>query len=866
MNPVTAYPMAHALGWTLLHFCWQGTAVALLLWCVLGAVRSSSRLRYAASCVALGLLVVLPLMTFARLVIEDYRLAALASAPIQAADIFVSAVAGGAGSPWTARLSAELDRAMPVVLAAWFAGVFCLLGRLSLGLFAAHRLRADGASVSGDLQELFERLCERIGITRIVRLLNSAHVEVPTVVGWLRPVVLLPASCLTGLAPEQIEAILCHELAHVRRHDYLISVLQSLVETLLFYHPAVWWVSRQIRRERECCCDEVAVSSGGDVLAYARALSFLEEQRSLAPQLVLGANGGVLKMRIQRLLGRPESSATSQIASIAVLVLLAASMLGIAGRIAWAETRGSEIGHTSAPSQTHAQSSDPLVTASASSTDQVTSPERSVAVLDPQAATLPQAADHSTVSEMPGDDASPELLRAQFDGAITQLERQEAAYAALLVRQHEEKQLGKDDLRRLQDARRAMAQSQRQYNEALARWLKARQQSAQAAMAKVNTPEFQRQIADVQAAITRLNSEDLRHEMEQAAAGSAQVNSLELRKKLEDATKAAQKVRQIAGQGLLALNATPAATEVPSPDRQPMQPNPSSAQRVSSGVMQSLIVSRPQPVYPAIAKAAHVQGVVVLHAIISKEGMVEKLVVVSGPPMLVQSAVDAVQKWTYQPFLVNGQPVEVETTINVNYTFGGPDLSCTYYDRGVPQAGTCEEDKTNKGNYSCRANDDSTLVQSQSSCEWKIKRLQESQHSDLSTAVIHPPAPVVTPGRYIASNGGSATDRGGNVIRKIGGNVTAPQVIHQVEPEFTDEAKAHAKAEGKDGKFQGAVLVQLIVNTSGQPENVHVVRGAGMGLDEKAVGAVSQYRFRPAMENGKPVPVLLNVEVNFKSF
>ena len=81
----------------------------------------------------------------------------------------------------------------------------------------------------------------------------------PTVIGWLRPVVLLPVSCLTGLSPEQIEAVLCHELAHVRRHDYLVSVVQSVIETLLFYHPAVWWVSKQIRRERECCCDELAV-------------------------------------------------------------------------------------------------------------------------------------------------------------------------------------------------------------------------------------------------------------------------------------------------------------------------------------------------------------------------------------------------------------------------------------------------------------------------------------------------------------------------------------------------------------------------------------------------------------------------------
>ncbi len=150
---------------------------------------------------------------------------------------------------------------------------------------------------------MFDGCSIRLGIHRAVRLMQSTLVEVPTVIGWLRPVVLIPVSCLTGLSTAQVEAIFCHELAHVRRHDYLVSVIQSVVEALLFYHPAVWWVSKQLRRERECCCDELAVGHGGDVLAYARALSYLEERRASFPEFALGANGGVLSMRIKRLLG-----------------------------------------------------------------------------------------------------------------------------------------------------------------------------------------------------------------------------------------------------------------------------------------------------------------------------------------------------------------------------------------------------------------------------------------------------------------------------------------------------------------------------------------------------------------------------------
>ena len=94
-------------------------------------------------------------------------------------------------------------------------------------------------------------------------------VEVPTVIGWLRPVVLMPASALSGMGPQQLEAILAHELAHIRRHDYLVNLLQTVVETLLFYHPAVWWLSGRIRVERENCCDDLAVSLCGDPYAYA---------------------------------------------------------------------------------------------------------------------------------------------------------------------------------------------------------------------------------------------------------------------------------------------------------------------------------------------------------------------------------------------------------------------------------------------------------------------------------------------------------------------------------------------------------------------------------------------------------------------
>jgi TonB family protein len=131
----------------------------------------------------------------------------------------------------------------------------------------------------------------------------SAVADCPSVVGWIEPVVLLPAATILGLTPQQLEAVLAHELAHILRYDYLVNMLQTVVETLLFYHPAVWWASARIRQERELCCDDLAVESCGDALCYARALTRLERLRAAAPRLALSSAGGPLLYRIQRLAG-----------------------------------------------------------------------------------------------------------------------------------------------------------------------------------------------------------------------------------------------------------------------------------------------------------------------------------------------------------------------------------------------------------------------------------------------------------------------------------------------------------------------------------------------------------------------------------
>jgi GWxTD domain-containing protein len=319
------HPLIHALGWSLLHFCWQGTLVAILLASVLGLLsRRSPQLRYAVSCVALAMMVALPVLTFARLASEaqrvDKSIVTLTTDSSTAAN--VHAGLGGRTEPWLDRMENQLDRSLPWVTAAWFAGFILLLCRLQIGVLVTRRMRSYATQPApADLRNLLDDLMQRLGIAQAVQLVQSAMVQVPTVIGWLRPVILLPVGCMAGISPLQVEAVIAHELAHIRRHDYLVNVLQSVLEALLFYHPAVWWVSKQVRNEREHCCDDLAVRVCGDSLAYAKALSFLEERRLTGPAMALGANGGVLAMRIRRLLGSKEVPAISQTAAITLLAI-----------------------------------------------------------------------------------------------------------------------------------------------------------------------------------------------------------------------------------------------------------------------------------------------------------------------------------------------------------------------------------------------------------------------------------------------------------------------------------------------------------------------------------------------------------------
>jgi len=331
---VIDHPAAGLLASSLVHFLWQGALLALVLAAWLRwAKPGTASTRYLAGVCTLAAMLVAPAATFLYLSAHP---AAPASGPAaalgpsradsQASRAALSPVTSQSardGSATGARRSFQVFGApLPVVvLAFWIAGVVTLSLRLFGGWVVARRLATRATRpVAPEIHALARRVAGRLALDRLVHIVESSVVRVPVMVGWLKPVVLLPASAMSGLTPTQIEALLAHELAHIRRHDYLVNLMQSVVETLLFYHPGVWWVSRQIRAEREHCADDLAVAVC-DRLVYVSALADLAQMTS-TPRLALAATDGSLLRRVRRLLSVPSDDPTSGSSWLPVLIVV----------------------------------------------------------------------------------------------------------------------------------------------------------------------------------------------------------------------------------------------------------------------------------------------------------------------------------------------------------------------------------------------------------------------------------------------------------------------------------------------------------------------------------------------------------------
>ncbi len=350
--------LTDALGWTLLHSLWQGTLIAFTLGVVMIVLRrASARARSLAASIALLTTMSATCLTFIAL----YEPLSVDNAALEAASVQVEKASPSSES--TVQTPAQkgfralrfaplsisreaiwLDRVqeyLPALVLIWLLGAICLALRFLGGMVYAQRMKHFRAHpASAEWQSRVAELAERLKLRRAPLLVESGLANAPMLVGFLKPIILVPMGFLSGLQTAHIEAIIAHELAHARYQDYLMSILQAVIETVMFYHPAVWWMSSQVRQEREHAADDLAADLCGDSRALAHALAILEE-RSLASDEAhfatagVGANDGHLLTRVKRLLGKqPERTFSLEylaaylvITSIFALSLTASPML-----------------------------------------------------------------------------------------------------------------------------------------------------------------------------------------------------------------------------------------------------------------------------------------------------------------------------------------------------------------------------------------------------------------------------------------------------------------------------------------------------------------------------------------------------------
>jgi beta-lactamase regulating signal transducer with metallopeptidase domain len=311
------------LGWAVVHSLWQVTFLAGVTALALSVLPDRhARLRDRIACVSLALMVVLPLAT-----------------AIAGADILGPATRRSAMGLMRGAVPALLrGRAIlvPAAGAIWIAGVLFCAGHIAIAWRRTRVLARRGLiPAPGSLQETMGELCRRLSVRQVVTVFRSSCASVPMVIGFRRPAILLPARSTMALESSGMRAVLAHELAHVKRRDYLVNWSQLVADALLFHHPAARWVSRRIRLEREYCCDDVAVAVSGDARRYARALAALEDARGESSNVELRISNfdpGALLDRIQRIVGAPRPTLTPArgLAAVVVTSIVAAIVLGIA--------------------------------------------------------------------------------------------------------------------------------------------------------------------------------------------------------------------------------------------------------------------------------------------------------------------------------------------------------------------------------------------------------------------------------------------------------------------------------------------------------------------------------------------------------
>jgi len=312
----------HRLGWWVLHFTWQGTLIAVVVSMIFFALKkANARLRYCIGCFGLILMIILPTLT---VILENPQpvfntgSSRLADTEIKINDVHDQNILTSrqyrmkaATVPFWVSAMNQFESRISLITLIWVCGVVAFSFFRVSGYIRLHFIiRSIKKPIEAVWEKRIQVWIRRMSINKKIKILQSTRISAPAVCGWLKPVLLIPVSFLTGMDQKSIESIIIHELAHIRRYDYLINIFQVMIEIVGFYHPAVWWLSNRIRKERENCCDDWAVHMLGDRLVYVKSLVRLAESRR-GPHPVMAANGSELSQRIMRILNVPNVKQSS---------------------------------------------------------------------------------------------------------------------------------------------------------------------------------------------------------------------------------------------------------------------------------------------------------------------------------------------------------------------------------------------------------------------------------------------------------------------------------------------------------------------------------------------------------------------------
>lgn len=286
-------PVASGIGWTLIHATWQ-IAILVLAFVGIKFLTRQSNVRYWAGISLLFAQIPLSIITFF-----------VVYAPASITNPISGSLEIALQLSLPERITSYLNSHINLIFGLWFAGISLLLLKLGINYFLTNSLKYSKLNkYNFKLVELLSEVKEKLGVTRTVEIYETKAVTIPMIIGTLKPVVLIPASLLSGLSTEQLEIIIAHELAHLKRHDFTLNILQSFVEIIFFYHPALWFLSAEIRQEREHCCDETAMQVNDNRLLLVKTLTSIQESsRALPLAMAFGRKKMSLLERVQRILG-----------------------------------------------------------------------------------------------------------------------------------------------------------------------------------------------------------------------------------------------------------------------------------------------------------------------------------------------------------------------------------------------------------------------------------------------------------------------------------------------------------------------------------------------------------------------------------